>query len=74
MNIKTYREKKAEIARKSNHKIWKLLNIEKVVKVHGFEATKRAIGKWLEYQRTNAKLLKEKRALEQKLNEIEGKL
>ncbi len=72
--MKTHREKKAEVIKKQNHQIWKALGIEKVVSAHGFEATKRAMGKWLEYQRTNSKLLREKRALEQKLADIESKL
>lgn len=67
-------QKKAEQARKLNRQIWKLLNIERAVEKYGFPATKAAIVKWVNYQRENAKLLREKRELESQLAEIESKL
>jgi len=72
--MKTKREKNVEVRRKSNRQIWKDLSIEKVIGKHGFDAVKGAVTAWLNYQRENAKLLKEKRELETKLKEVEAKL
>lgn len=72
--MKTNNQKREDSKKKINHKIWKDLNIEKVVKTHGFEQTKTAISKWLTYQRENAKLLKQRRELESKLADINSKL
>lgn len=74
MNMKSYRDKKNEDAKKLNNKIWKALNIEKVIKDYGFKDVKMSLSKWIKYQQENAKLLKEKRTLEDKLAEIASKL
>lgn len=72
--MKSYSERKAEATNKAHKKIWKALRIENAVKVHGFAAVKASLNKWVNYQRENAKLLKEKRELEKKLAEVEKKL
>lgn len=72
--MKTTREKRIEDNRKYNKKIWKSLRIEVAIKTYGFDNVKSAISQWLNYQRENAKLLREKRALESKLAEIEKKI
>ena len=63
-----------ENIRKLNRQVWKSLGIERGIKKYGFASVKSALNSWLNYQRENAKLLKEKRALENKLAEIERKL
>lgn len=72
--MKTYREKKQEEKMKLTKKIWNALNIEKAVKKFGFNEVKTALNHWTNYQRQNAKLIREKRALEAKLAEVESKL
>lgn len=72
--MKTFREKKIDEAKKLNHKIWKSMKIEEAVNSYGLEQVKKSVTKWLTYQRENAKLLREKRALESKLAEINNKI
>lgn len=67
-------EKNVVERNKLHKKIWKSLKIEQSVKIYGFPAVKSALSKWVQYQQANAKLLKEKRALETKLAEIDKKL
>jgi hypothetical protein len=63
-----------EAGRKLHRKIWKSCGIEKAIRTYGFPAVKSALNAWINYQRENAKLLREKRELEKKLLEIEKKL
>ena len=72
--MKTKTEKNVEERNKLHKKIWKALRIEKAVKEFGFPAVKSALTKWVVYQQQNAKLLREKRELEAKLQEIDKKL
>lgn len=72
--MKNKTDKNVEIRNKLHKKIWKSLNIDKSVKLYGFPNVKSALTKWVLYQQTNAKLLKEKRDLENKLAEIDKKL
>lgn len=72
--MKTYSQKKKESVAKLDKQIWAACGIEKAVKKFGFEAVKHSLNKWTTYQRENAKLLREKRALLEKLSELEGKL
>lgn len=72
--MKTKLEKRMDENRKRNRELWKAMRIENTVKVYGFNAVKASLTAWLNYQRENAKLLKEKRELENKLKEIEKKL
>lgn len=66
--------KRRKESQKLNKKIWKSLGIDRVVKIYGFLEVKASMNNWLNYQRENAKLLKEKRVLEEKLAEVEKKL
>lgn len=71
---KSPRQKKQEVTRKLDKQVWKSIGIERAIKKFGFPAVKHALNSWLTYQRTNAKLLREKRELEQKLSEVESRL
>ena len=63
-----------EAKRKITKKILQSLRLERVIKVYGFPAVKSALNHWVTYQRENAKLLREKEELEEKLIEINKKI
>lgn len=69
--MKSKTQKKVEASRKLHRQVWKSLGIERAIKRYGFVGVKSALTAWLNYQRENAKLLREKRELEAKLAEVE---
>jgi|WetSurMetagenome_2_1015567.scaffolds.fasta_scaffold1793019_2 hypothetical protein len=69
-----FMEAKVKQINRVNKAIWKSLGIERAIKKYGFIQVKSAINTWSRYQTENAKLLREKRELEQKLSEIDKKL
>ena len=72
--MKTLREKRIEKATRFTKQIWKSVRIESAVKVYGLSAVKGALSKWLNYQRENQKLLRQKRELEKRLAEVNSKI
>ena len=72
--MKTKTQKNVEERNKLHKKIWKALKIDSAVKMYGFPAVKSSLAKWVQYQQTNAKLIREKGILEAKLAEIYRKL
>jgi len=72
--MKSSRDKSIEATRKLDKQIWKSVGIEGAIKQFGFPAVKHALNKWIVYQQQNAKLLREKKLLDEKLAEIEQRL
>lgn len=70
----THKERRIQEKRRLNLKIWKALNIEKVVKTFGLASVRSSIGNWLRSQSDLAKAERMKIELEKKLAEINAKL